>query len=174
MAKRPTQADVARRCRLDQGSVSRILDQDARRSFSHETVRRVFRVAREMGYLHDSLIATNRRASIRKKANLAGRVSILIGTSTIYDEGMVDIDEISLSGMLLGNFRTTKGTLPMDRVKLNVVITEGKLKGFQARCKIARFMDYEHGFAVAVKFDSISDEARGKLKNYINTRSMRA
>lgn len=136
-------------------------------------MKRVLKAARELGYLHDSLIAANLRASSREKVHTTGRVTILIGTNTIYDEGAVDIEEISLSGMVVGNFRTNKKTLPMDRVKLDIEITGGKLKGFHARCKIARFMDYEHDFAVAVKFSGISEDARGKLKKFIDAKPLR-
>ena len=58
--KRVTQEDIARTCKIDQGSVSRILNEDTRDSFAEETVQKVFKVARELGYLHPSLITSNR------------------------------------------------------------------------------------------------------------------
>src|SRR6185436_13227664 len=137
--------DIARACKIDQGSVSRILNEDTRDSFAEETVQKVFKVARELGYLHPSLIASN----------------------TVYDEGEIDIDEVSMSGMLLRNFRTKKKTLPMDRFKFNVEVDEGKLKGFKARCKLVRFSDNEDEFALAVKFDSLDEDAKDKLKNFV-------
>jgi c-di-GMP-binding flagellar brake protein YcgR len=127
----------------------------------------VFKVARELGYLHPSLITSNRRESSRRKAEVTGRVQILIGTNTVYDEGEIDIDEISMSGMLLRNFRTKKKTLPMDRFKFNVEVHEGKLRGFKCRCKLVRFSDNEDEFALAVKFDSLDEDAKEKLKGFI-------
>jgi hypothetical protein len=96
-----------------------------------------------------------------------GRVQILIGTNTVYDEGEIDIDEISMSGMLLRNFRTKKKTLPMDRFKFGVEVHEGKLRGFKCRCKLVRFSDNEDEFALAVKFDSLDEDAKEKLKGFI-------
>ena len=165
--KRVTQEDIARACKIDQGSVSRILNEDTRDSFAEETVQKVFKVARELGYLHPSLITSNRRESSRRKAEVTGRVQVMIGTNTVYDEGEIDIDEVSMSGMLLRNFRTKKKTLPMDRFKFNVEVDEGKLKGFKVRCKLVRFSDNEDEFALAVKFDSLDEDAKDKLKNFV-------
>jgi transcriptional regulator with XRE-family HTH domain len=167
LKKRVTQEDIARSCKIDQGSVSRILNEDTRDSFAEETIQKVFKVARELGYLHPSLITSNRRESNRRKAELTGKVQVLIGTNTVYDEGEIDIDEISMSGMLLRNFRTKKRSLPMDRFKFNVEVTEGRLKGFKCRCKLVRFSDNEDEFALAVKFDSLDEDAKDKLKNFI-------
>ena len=167
MKKRVTQEDIARSCKIDQGSVSRILNEDTRDSFAEETIQKVFKVARELGYLHPSLITSNRRESSRRKAELTGKVQILIGTNTVFDEGDIDIDEISMSGMLLRNFRTKKRSLPMDRFKFNVEVTEGRLRGFKCRCKLVRFSDNEDEFALAVKFDSLDEDAKDKLKNFV-------
>ena len=165
--KRITQEDIARTCKIDQGSVSRILNEDTRDSFAEETVQKVFKVARELGYLHPSLITSNRRESSRRKAEVTGRVQVMIGTNTVYDEGEIDIDEISMSGMLLRNFRTKKKTLPMDRFKFYVEIDDGRLKGFKCRCKLVRFSDNEDEFALAVKFDSLDEDGKEKIKQFV-------
>src|SRR5258705_6888878 len=114
-----TQEDLARHCKLDQGSVSRILNKDTRDSFADETVELVFRAARELGYLHPTLVNSNRRASDRKKAGFAAKISIVIGMNTVYDEGTCDIDEISSSGMMLMRFKTKKQSFPMDRFRID-------------------------------------------------------
>ena len=165
--KRVTQEDIAKACKIDQGSVSRILNEDTRDSFAEDTIQKVFKVARELGYLHPSLITSNRRESSRRTAEVSGKVQIIIGTNTVFDEGDVDIDEISMSGMLLRNFRTRKKSLPMDRFKFGVDVVEGRLKGFKARCKLVRFSDNEEEFALAVKFDSLDEDAKEKLKGFV-------
>ena len=68
-----TQEDIANTCKIDQGSVSRILNKDTRDSFAPETVDRVFKIARELGYLHPALVTSNRRESIRRKAGFEAR-----------------------------------------------------------------------------------------------------
>ena len=162
-----TQLEIARRVGLDVSSVNKILNRRPGPVFKKDTIKQVFKVARELGYLHPSLITSNRRESSRRKAEVTGRVQVMIGTNTVYDEGEIDIDEVSMSGMLLRNFRTKKKTLPMDRFKFNVEVDEGKLKGFKARCKLVRFSDNEDEFALAVKFDSLDEDAKDKLKNFV-------
>lgn len=162
-----TQEDIARSCKIDQGSVSRILNKDTRDSFAEETVQKVFKVAREIGYLHPALITSNRRESTRRKAGLPGRVQIIIGTNTIYDEGRVDVDELSMSGMLLRNFRTRKMTFPMDRFKFDVEVESPKVKGFRCRCKVVRFSENENEFAIAVRYETLDDENKERLKLFL-------
>lgn len=164
---RITQEDVAKACEIDQGSVSRILNKDTRDSFAEDTVRKVFKTARELGYLHPALVNSNRRESARKRADLQGTVTIVIGTNTVWDEGAVDIDEISSSGMLLKNFDTKKKTFPTDRFRCDVEITGPKLKGFRARCKVVRFSDNEDEFALAVKFDRLDESSKEKLRTFL-------
>src|SRR5438045_2765376 len=101
--KRVTQEDIARARKIDQGSVSRILNEDTRDSFAEETVQKVFKVARELGYLHPSLITSNRRESSRRKAEVTGRVQVMIGTNTVYDEGEIDITEATMAGEMGGS-----------------------------------------------------------------------
>lgn len=165
--KKITQEDLARICRIDQGSISRILNKDTRDSFADETVEKVFRAARESGYLHPALVTSNRRESLRKKAGFQAEVAIIIGTTTVYDTGQVEVDEVSMSGMLLRNFRTKKQSFPMDRFKFDVEITSGRLKGFKCRCKLIRFSDNENEFALGVRFDQMDDSSREKIKNFV-------
>jgi transcriptional regulator with XRE-family HTH domain len=162
-----TQEDIARACKIDQGSVSRILNKDTRDSFARETVEEVFKIARELGYLHPALVTSNRRLSARRKAGLASKVQLVIGTNTIYDEGTAEVDEISMSGALLKNFKTKKQNLPMDRFKVDVELTAAKLRGFKARCKVVRFSDNENEYGLAVKFEMLEEESKEKLRNYV-------
>lgn len=162
-----TQEDIARACKLDQGSVSRILNKDTRDSFADDTVQHVFKVAREMGYLHPALVTSNRRQSQRRKAGLPAKVSIVIGTNTVYDEGRCEVDEVSMSGMLLKNFRTKKLTLPLDIVRFDIEVEAPKLKGFTCSCRIVRFCDEGHVFGIAVRFESMDEANTEKLKQFL-------
>jgi transcriptional regulator with XRE-family HTH domain len=160
-----TQEDIANACKIDQGSVSRILNKDTRDSFAPETVDKVFKIARELGYLHPALVTSNRRDSIRRKAGFEARVQIIVGTNTVYDEGGVDVEEVSGTGMLLRNFRTKKRSLPMDRFKLDVEMSS-KGKTLKVRCRVVRFWDNENEFGLAVRFEGMDDAARDRLKAF--------
>ena len=165
--KKVTQADIARVCRLDQGSVSRILNKDTRDSFSNETVQHVFTIARELGYVHPALVSTNRRLSPRRKTFLKGTASIVIGTNTVYDRGNVEVHDISTSGVLLKNFDTKKRTLPMDRFRLDLEIVSGPLKGLAARCSIVRFSNNESEFGLAAQFMELDEREKRRILRFI-------
>lgn len=172
--KKVTQGDIARLCKVDQGSVSRILNKDTRDSFSPETIQKVFQAAREVGYVHPALISTNRRHSPRKKAAIRANVSIVIGTNTLYDRGTCEIHEMSGSGMLLKNFRTRKSSLPMDRFKIDLHVVAGPLRGLRARTQVVRFSNNQSEFAIAVAYDQLlDDDARRRIARYLKLGKLR-
>jgi transcriptional regulator with XRE-family HTH domain len=163
-----TQEDLARHCKLDQGSVSRILNKDTRDSFADETVDLVFRAARELGYLHPALVSSNRRASDRKKAGFSAKISIVIGMNTNFDEGTCDVEEVSSSGMMLKCFRTKKHAFPMDRFRIDIEMTAPpKLKGFRCRGKVVRFADDPVEFGIAVRFENLDEQSRETLRAFL-------
>lgn len=165
--KKVTQGDIARVCEVDQGSVSRILNKDTRDSFSPETIQAVFQAARELGYVHPALVSTNRRATPRKRAAVKAGVTIVIGTNTVFDRGGCEIHELSGSGMLLKNFETRKGVLPLDRFHLDVQIASGPLKGVVARTSVVRFSNSQSDFGVAVQYAEVSEEDRRRISRFL-------
>ena len=163
-----TQEDVAKACKLDQGSVSRILNSDTRDSFADVTVQKVFRIARELGYIHHTLINTNRRASARKKAGISATIEIVIGTNTVYDEGACELEELSASGMMLKKFRTKKQSLPLDRFRVDVeVVSPHKLKGFKCRGRVVRFSSAFEDFGIAISYENLDEQSKEMLKAFL-------
>ncbi|MBI2931976.1 MAG: PilZ domain-containing protein [Planctomycetes bacterium] len=162
-----TQEDIARICKIDQGSVSRILNKDTRDSFADDTVQKVFKVARELGYLHPALVTSNRRSSQRRKAGMPAKVAIVIGTNTVYDEGTCEVDEISMSGMMLRAFKTRKQSLPLDVVRFDLDVLAPRLRGFKCRCRIVRFSDDDSQFGLAVRFEQLDEANTDKLKQFL-------
>jgi hypothetical protein len=165
--KRVTQGDIARACKLDQGSVSRILNKDTRDSFSSDTIQHVFQIAREAGYVHPALVNTNRRESVRRKTYLRGALSIVIGTTTVYDRGAVEVHEISTSGVLLKNFRTRKHALPMDRFRFDIEVQSPPLKGMQVRCQMVRLSSNPDEFAVAAQFVDLEPRDKRRILRFL-------
>ena len=162
-----TQEDVARACGIDQGSVSRILNSDTRDSFAEDTVQKVFQTAREIGYLHHTLVNSNRRGSPRKKAGIPTRIQIVIGNTTVFDEGDAHIAEVSSTGMMLDNFRTKKQALPLDRFRIDAEVLNGKLRGFKCRGRIVRFTSGFEDFGIAVAFDTLDEQSKETLKSFL-------
>lgn len=165
--KKVTQADIAKISDLDQGSVSRILNKDTRDSFAPETVARVFKIARELGYLHPALVQTNRRESQRRKTSVPVRVAIMIGTNTVYDEGGGMISEISQSGCVIRSIDTKKKNLPMDRFRFDIDVKDGRLRGFRSRCRVVRFSPGDDTFGLALAFEPLSADKKDMLRTFL-------
>jgi transcriptional regulator with XRE-family HTH domain len=164
---RITQADIARRVNIDQGSVSRILNNDARDSFSEETVRRVIKAARELGYLHPALLSTNRRLGGRKRASLKARIRFVTNNAATFDEGACEVVEISPSGCLLRGFRTKKRSIPMEPFRIDLEINDSVLKNFFSRCRMIRVSDADEEFSLAVQFEGLSEDRKDKLSAFL-------
>jgi len=165
--KRVTQEDIARLCGIDQGSVSRILNKDTRDSFAKETIERVFKAAREAGYLHPALITSNRRSSVRKGVQVTANLRILSVDGALYAEGTAEIENISLSGMLVRAIKTSTNTLPLEPHRFDVEVTSSRLKGFKARCRPVRYAEDEGGLAIAVRYDAMDDASRQLLEAHL-------
>lgn len=165
--KRITQEDIARLCAIDQGSVSRILNKDTRDSFAKETIERVFKSAREAGYLHPALVTSNRRSAVRKGVQITARVVILNADGSPHAEGAAEIDNISLSGMLIRSIKTPANTLPLEPHRFDVEVTSTRLKGFKARCRPVRFAEGDGVLAIAVRYESLDDANRELLEAHL-------
>ena len=165
--KKVTQRDIAALANVDQGSVSRILNMATRERFSRETVEKVFKVARELGYLHPALVSSNRRASPRKACELQAKCRIIIGTNTVWDEGECTISEVSLSGMLLTRLETPKHTLPIDKFRIELEVLTPPLKGLKGRYEVSRFAGADNEFALAIKYVDMPAEWYEKVKQFV-------
>ena len=165
--KRVTQEDIARICGIDQGSVSRILNKDTRDSFAKETIERVFKAAREAGYLHPALVTSNRRSSVRRGISVTAQLRVLGQDGTLYSEGTAEIDNISLSGMLLRSIKMNANALPLEPHRFEVEVTSTRLKGFRARCRPVRFAEGDGGLAIAVRYDALDDVNRQILEAHL-------
>jgi transcriptional regulator with XRE-family HTH domain len=165
--KKVTQMDIARICGIDQGSVSRILNSDTRDSFAEETIQKVFKVARELGYLHPSLVNSNRRESPRKRLPLKADLEIRINDGSVHTRGEADVEEVSASGMVLSGFALESNTLPLTPFSILVEVTSQRLKGFKAECTVARFIEKDGITSLAVRYKAVDDESKRILKSNV-------
>lgn len=69
-----TQVEIARRVGLDVSSVNKILNQAAGPVFRKETIERVFRVAKRLGY---NLNRVSKHSLLRENAQLKERIRVL-------------------------------------------------------------------------------------------------
>lgn len=150
-----TQEDIADKCGIDQGSVSRILNNDHRDSFSKETVELVFRTARELGYTHPSIVKVNRRISSRKKVLIPCKLELYTSDNKLWDRGTATICEISASGIVLMNIRSKKQSFPIESHYLRLGFKLGNKAELSVKADPVRFILQNKLFKIAYKFTDL-------------------
>ena len=109
-----TQGEIARRLGLDVSSVNKILNKRAGPVFRKETIRKVFRTARELGYDFGRLKYTHRRKFERREVAIGAEITILGKDGTVYDQGVATIRDISLGGARVADLATPLGSFPTE------------------------------------------------------------
>ena len=90
-----TQTEIARRVGMDVSSVNKILNRRVGSVFRKETVRKVLKVARELGYDFEKLKFHHRRQHPRKEVAIDAEVAVLMLDGSTYDEGTATIRDLS-------------------------------------------------------------------------------
>lgn len=109
-----TQVEIARRVGLDVSSVNKILNRRQGPVFRKETIKRVFKVAKDLGYDFGRLKYAHRRRHARKPVSLGAEVYIYHKDGSLYDQGVATIRDISLSGARISDVTLPLGTIPVE------------------------------------------------------------
>ena len=109
-----TQVEIARRVGLDVSSVNKILNRRAGPVFRKDTIKKVFKVARELGYDFSRLKYQHRRRHARKEVALGAELYIYGRDGKLYDQGVATIRDISLCGARISDVTLPLGTLPVE------------------------------------------------------------
>jgi transcriptional regulator with XRE-family HTH domain len=109
-----TQVEIARRVGLDVSSVNKILNRRQGPVFRKDTIKRVFRVAKELGYDFGRLKYQHRRRHPRKEMSVGAELCIYHKDGTVYDQGVATIRDLSLCGARISDVTLPLGTLPVE------------------------------------------------------------
>ncbi|MHC5039445.1 MAG: helix-turn-helix domain-containing protein [Planctomycetota bacterium] len=138
-----SQAEIAAHLGLARSTVTKILNQFPNNRASKETVKRVFKAAREMGYDFGNLRNIHRRRADRKKVNLPVLLRIdLQDGNGVFDTGTAILRDLSPYGALLASVHTEKGALPLLPFTLHIELS-GPLQGVTIRARTIRFISDE-------------------------------
>jgi transcriptional regulator with XRE-family HTH domain len=107
-----TQVEIARKVGLDVSSVNKILNRRAGPVFRKETIRKVFKVAKDLGYDFGRIKFHHRRRHPRKEVAIGAEIRIVKPDGSVHDTGSATIRDLSLSGAKLADVQLPKGTLP--------------------------------------------------------------
>ena len=133
-----TQHDIARRTGLDVSTVNKILHHKPGSSFREDTVAKVFRAARALGYPVEALKHPHRRADGRRAVSLHCRLTFYRGGGETFDEGAAILSELSANGARVASLRMPKGSFPTEPFTVGI---RPLGLDFELRGKLVRFYD---------------------------------
>ena len=149
---RPTQEEIARLTGLDLSTVNKILKRKVGPTFRKETIRRVFRAARDLGYDIGGLKHEHRRAFPRREVRLPVEISIYRRDGTLFDRGSATLRDVSLSGAVLRAVALPQDALPLRPHTIGLRLLEGPLKGTEILGRVIRFSHERDEIALAIEF----------------------
>jgi transcriptional regulator with XRE-family HTH domain len=163
-----TQMEIARRAGIDISSVNKILNRKEGAVFKKETVRRVFKIARELGYDLERLRHHHRRRHPRQLTEFRLELSIYLANGSLFDRGQATMRDVSLSGALLsGILLTGQKGIPLEPHTIGMRLLDGPLKDLEIQSKPVRFMRRRGGIHLAVAFEGIQESALLRLRKIV-------
>jgi transcriptional regulator with XRE-family HTH domain len=149
-----TQVEIARRVGLDVSSVNKILNRRKGPVFKKETIKQVFKVAKDLGYDFGRLKYFHRRRHSRKSLGLPVVLSIYLEDGKLFDQGTGILKEVSLSGARLSAIVLPGKALPTLPHSIGVRIPDGPLKDLEVLGTPVRFELLDESVGLAVEFHS--------------------
>lgn len=158
-----TQGEIARRLGLDVSSVNKILNKRPGPVFKKDTIKKVFKTARDLGYDFGRLKYTHRRQFERREVAIGAEVVILSKDGAVYDQGVATIRDISLGGARVTELDTSQGTLPTVPFTLTLKPMQEPLEGMELSGRIVR-LHMNGATTFGVEFSKLDAVAAKKLK----------
>ena len=150
---------------MDVSSVNKILNRRAGSVFRKETVRKVMRAARDLGYDFDRLKFSHRRRYPRKEVSIDAGVAVLMQDGSVYDEGSATIRDISPGGIRITDLSLSRGQLPVAAFRMRISPRSKPFDGEEFVGAIVRFQsDDPPGFGIS--FSGLEPTAQRKLRRF--------
>ncbi len=162
-----TQVEIARRVGLDVSSVNKILNQRKGPVFKKETVRKVFKIAKDLGYDFGRLKYQHRRRHPRKEVSLGAEIAIYHQDGKVYDQGMATIRDISLCGARISDVTLPLGTLPVASFSVGLRPMQKPGEGVEIPGHIVRF-HCKGPIAYGIEFGKLDSAVEKKIRRISN------
>jgi transcriptional regulator with XRE-family HTH domain len=147
-----TQGQIARRLCLDVSTVNKILNRRSGPVFKKETIKRVFKVAKDLGYDFGRLKYQHRRKYPRRSIAIPIELSIYLEGGKLYDRGTGLLQEVSLSGAKLSAVVLPGRAIPIVSHSIGIRIPDGPLKDVEILGHAVRLYPGEGAVGFAVEF----------------------
>ena len=158
-----TQGEIARRLGLDVSSVNKILNKRPGPVFRKETIKKVFRTARDLGYDFGRLKYTHRRQYERREVAIGAEITIFSKDGAVYDQGVATIRDISQGGARVADLATPLGALPTEPFTLSIKPMQKPLDEMELTGKIVR-LNMNGSISYGVEFSKLDAGYVRKLK----------
>jgi len=158
-----TQVEIARKLGLDVSSVNKILNRCKGPVFRRETVERVFRAARDLGYDFGRLKFRHRRRHPRRPFPVDAEIAVFGSEGKVYDRGRARIEDISAGGARVSRVSLPQGCLPLEDFRVSLRPLKRSLKSLELPGRIVRLTVGE-GVGFGVSFEGLSDADRRRLE----------
>jgi transcriptional regulator with XRE-family HTH domain len=164
-----TQLEIARRVGLDVSSVNKILNRRPGPVFKKDTIKQVFKVARELGYDFTRLKYHHKRAQQRRPIAIPLELSIYNSDGTLFDKGAAVIKDVSLSGALLTAVVLPQQSIPLRPHTIGIRMLDGALKGVEIMARPIRLAHagQNMGMNLAVEFLRTEEAKLKKLRKVL-------
>jgi transcriptional regulator with XRE-family HTH domain len=158
-----TQVEIARRVGLDVSSVNKILNRRQGPVFRKDTVKKVFRVAKELGYDFGRLKYQHRRRHPRRELSLGAELYVYHKDGSLYDQGVATIRDISLCGAKISDVTLPTGALPVESFTVGIRPMQKPVDDIEIPGMIVRY--HLNGLAsYGVEFQGLDPALEKKLR----------
>ncbi len=161
-----TQKAIAQRTGLDISSVNKILNCRQGPVFRKKTIRKVFKVAREMGYDFNRIKFRHFRRHPRKPVSIAAEFAIYKKDGSLYDRGRAVIRDLSLCGACVEDIDLSQGHLPLEPFSVGLKPEEKLMENVEISGRIVRIhVDGVGSFGI--EFQKVDPAVQRKLRKAI-------
>jgi len=162
-----TQVEIARRVGLDVSSVNKILNKRQGPVFRKETIRKVFKIARDLGYDFGRLKYAHRRRFPRKEISLGVEIYVYHKDGSLYDQGVATMRDISLGGARISDVALPTGALPVTPFSVGLRPMQKPVDDIEIQGQIVR-LNANGTTSFGVQFGKLDAVAEKKLRRISN------
>lgn len=162
-----TQVEIARRVGLDVSSVNKILNKRQGPVFRKETIRKVFKIARDMGYDFGRLKYAHRRRFPRKELSLGVEIYVYHKDGSLYDQGVATMRDVSLGGAKISDVALPTGSLPVTPFSVGIRPMQKPVDDIELQGQIVR-LNANGTTTFGVQFGKLDVNVEKKLRRISN------
>lgn len=160
-----TQVEIARRVGLDVSSVNKILNRRQGPVFRKETVKKVFKLARQLGYDFGRLKYQHRRRAARKQVSIGAELYVYQRDGSLYDQGVATIRDISTCGIRISDVTLPTSSFPVDPFSVSIRPMQKPVDDLQLTGRIVR-MHLNGSASYGIDFGRLDSSTEKKLRKF--------